>query len=97
MALVTSIDVVAGGAGVHVTVDDQEGTGLPPANITWAGAGLTFAPDDTGFEVAADAATPAGVVEAAATYVGPRAAAAVMGTLRVNVSVAVTALEFASP
>ncbi len=31
MALVTSIDVVAGGAGDHITVDDQEGAALPPA------------------------------------------------------------------
>ena len=97
MAVVTSIDCVAGGSGVHVTVDDQGGGALPPANITWAGAGLTFTADETGFMIAAEAAALSGTVEATATYVGPRAPAAVMGTLTVNVLAPVTALEFSSP
>jgi hypothetical protein len=97
MAIVTSIDVVVGGSPVHVTVDAQNGQALPPANIAWTGAGLTFTADDTGFMVAADAGTAPGAVEAVATYTGPLASAAVSGTLAVNVLEGVTAIEFSSP
>lgn len=101
MAFITSIDVVQGGASVHVTVDDQSGDALPPANITWGGdvsaSGITITPDATGFLFAAGAGAAAGAVSATATYTGPEAQSPVSGSLTVNVEVGVTGLQFTSP
>ena len=99
MAAVTKIALIAGGAPVHVTVADQQGDPLPPANVTWTGEpqGLTITPDATGFLFQADAGVPAGAVTAQASYQGPLAAMAVTASLTLDVSVGVTALEFFSP
>ena len=100
MVAVTSIECIAGGAPTHVTVDDQNGDALPPANCSWAPvvAGLTITPDTTGFLFSVDASEPEGALSAQAIYSGPAAAAPVVGpTLTVNVSVGVTALQYTSP
>jgi len=96
---ITSIDILVGGAPVHVTVDDQNGSPLSPANISWSGlpSEVSATADDTGFMFAATAVAAPGPVLATATYVGPRAAAPVSGVLTVNIDAGVTSLTFTSP
>ena len=51
---ITSLTLVEGGASMHVTVGDQNGNPIPPANIAWAAASeLTITADATGFNIAA--------------------------------------------
>lgn len=96
---ITSIEMVAGVGSTHVTVDDQDGHPLLPANIAWTGApdGLTISPDDTGFVFAALATLAPNSYSATATYNGPGAAGPVTGVLTVVVDAGVTALTFTSP
>ena len=98
---VTSINLVEGATTpVHVTVADQDGTALDPAQVTWdlsAAAGVTQAPDATGFNFSAAAGSAAGTFSARATYSGPRAPASVSGDLGVVLEITVTALTFESP
>lgn len=96
---VTSITMIAGGAAVHVTVDDQNGNPLPPADVAWATLpdGITVTPDATGFLFQAGAAATVGTVSDAATYNGPGAAGPVSGTLGLVVDAGVTGLTFTSP
>src|SRR5271163_4727057 len=51
---ITSLTLVEGGAPMHVTVGDQNGNPIPPANIAWAAASeLTIIADAKGFNIAA--------------------------------------------
>ena len=51
---ITSLTLVEGGTSMHVTVGDQNGNPIPPANIAWAAASeLTITADATGFNLAA--------------------------------------------
>ena len=96
---VTSIEIIAGVGSVHVTVDDQNGDPLPPADIAWSGLpdGLTATADATGFVFAATSAVATGSVAATATYSGPGAPGPVTGVLTVVVDQGVTGLTFTSP
>lgn len=97
---VTSITIIAGATtAVHVTVDDQNGNPLPPADIAWTGqpTGMTITADATGFLFLADGSVPAGSDAVTATYTGPGAAAPVTGVLTVVVTAGVTGLTFTSP
>lgn len=98
MAVVTSITCIAGGPSVHVTVQDQDGNNLPPAEITWGVfAGVTIAADGTGFMFSANVGS-SGSQQATATYNGPLAAGPVVGPdLAVEIVVGVTALQYTSP
>lgn len=92
------LQLLEGGPAVHVTVTDQNEVALDPAHLSFADSpGLTFAADETGFNVTAAAGTPAGNVTVVATYSGPRAPAAVTGDLAIALEVTVTALRFTSP
>ena len=104
MAVVTFIDLAAGGAPVHVTVDDQLATPLADADIAWASlAGVTIAPDVVGFLFSAEAfAAPGTGFTTKATYSGARASLPVVGpVLTVNIlpppPPPVTALQYTSP
>jgi hypothetical protein len=55
---ITSITIMDGGPAVHVTVRDQNGTAIPPANITWQTSPIVnIVPDDTGFNFSVAAET----------------------------------------
>lgn len=100
MAQVTSITVIAGAAGtVHVTVDDQNGNPLPPADCTWAlPTGITATPDTTGFVFTAAASLQPGTSSGNATYSGPGASGTVVGPeLSIVVEEGVTGLAYTSP
>jgi hypothetical protein len=99
MATVTSINLFEGAEPVHVTVEDQNGNPLQPANVAWAPVtGITINPDATGFGFTVDAGIPPGQLTTAATYTGPGAVNPVVGpALTIDVTASVTALEYASP
>lgn len=106
MALVTTINLTAGGSTDEIVVQDQNQTNIPPANITWApfsdpNVTVIPGPDGVGFIFAAAAAAPAESVQTMATYNGPGNPGAVMGgPLTVNVAAAappsptVTSLQY---
>lgn len=106
MALVTTINLTAGGSTDEIVVQDQGGSNVPPANINWApfsDSNVTVAPgpDGIGFVFAAAAAAAAGSFMSTATYTGPGNPGPVMGpVLTVNVAAAspppptVTSLQY---
>lgn len=97
MAIVTSISLVAGGPAVHVTVLDESGQPIPPANLTWQlDAGLTAAADATGFLFSA-ASTMSGSSQAAVAYNGPLSSQSVGAFLAISIIAPITALQFSSP
>lgn len=97
MSQVTSITVDPGATPVHVTVTDQAGNPVPPADITWAGnpSGVTIAADATGFNFEAGPGTPnTPSTEMTATY-SPNTS--VSGQLACVIQLTVTGLLFDSP
>ena len=94
---ITSLTLVEGGASMHVTVGDQNGNPIPPANIAWAAASeLTITADTTGFNIAAvprGAATSFSLT-ATDTVQTPN----VSGSLTINITLPpITSLTFTSP
>jgi hypothetical protein len=96
--LITSLELIAGGAAVHVTVVDENLDPLPPTDVSWTlPDGVTANPDATGFNFTAATGTAVGTLSDTATYDGPGAAGPVTGSLPINVVAGVTALQFTSP
>jgi hypothetical protein len=94
---INSLTLVEGGASVHVTVDDQNGNPIPPANIEWAAASeLTITADATGFNIAAvPRSTPTSfTLTATDTAQTPNATGAL--TIDINLP-PITSLTFTSP
>ena len=94
---ITSLSLVAGGASKHVTVGDQNGNPIPPANIAWAAASqLTITADATGFNVAA---VPRGVATSfSLTATDTALIPNVTGSLTINITLPpITSLTFTSP
>ena len=94
---ITPLTLIAGSAAKHVTVGDQNGNPIPPANIAWAAAsGLTITADATGFNIAAlprGAATSFSLT-ATDTALTPN----VSGSLTINITLPpITSLTFTSP
>jgi hypothetical protein len=93
----SSLTLVEGGLPVHVTVGDQNGNPIPPANIEWATASeLTITADATGFNVAAiSRSTPTSLtLTATDTAQTPNAT----GALTININLPpITSLTFTSP
>lgn len=96
MAQVTSITIDPGAGPVHVTVTDQAGNPIPPADIVWSGApaGVTMSADSTGFNFEASAGTSnTQSTEMTATYTPNN----VFAQLAVTVQLTVVSLQFESP
>jgi hypothetical protein len=106
VAVVTDINLTAGGSTDEIVVEDQNGNPLPPSNISWApfsDPNVTVAPssDGSGFVFSAAAAAIAESLQTTATYSGPGNPGSVQGpVLTVNVASAppplptVTALQY---
>jgi hypothetical protein len=94
---ITLLTLVEGGAPVHVTVGDQNGNPIPPANIEWAAASeLTITADATGFNIAAiPRSSPTSfTLTATDTAQTPNVA----GALTIDVTLPpITSLTFTSP
>ena len=94
---INSLTLVEGGLPVHVTVGDQNGNPIPPANIEWATASeLTITADATGFMMAAvPRSSPTSfTLTATDTAQTPNVA----GVLTVDVTLPpITSLTFTSP
>lgn len=95
---ITTLNLTAGAAPVHVTVADENQNPLPVADISWmldaSLAGVMFPSDATGFNFSCPASTAAETGNAVATYT----VNGVTGTLAVAVTIAaVTGLTFLSP
>ena len=94
---ITSLTLIEGGAPMHVTVGDQNGNPIPPANIVWAAASeLTITADATGFNIAA---VPRGAATSLSlTATDTAQTPNVSGSLTVNITLPpITALTFTSP
>lgn len=93
------LQLIAGGPAEHVTVDDQNGNPLPPADIAWTlPEGVTATADATGFLVQAAASVAPGAQSEPASYSGPGATnGPVSGSLAIEVIAGVTGLTFTSP
>jgi hypothetical protein len=94
---ITSLNLVEGGASMHVTVGDQNGNPIPPANIAWAAASeLTITADTTGFNVAA---LPRGAATSfSLTATDTAQTPNVSGSLTINITLPpITSLTFTSP
>ena len=94
---ITSLTLVEGGTSMHVTVGDQNGNPLPPANIAWAAASeLTITADTTGFNIAA---VPRGAATSfSLTATDTAQTPNVSGSLTINITLPpITSLTFTSP
>jgi hypothetical protein len=94
---ITSLTLVAGAASKHLTVGDQNGNPIPPANIAWAAASqLTITADATGFNVAA---VPRGTATSfSLTATDTAQTPNVSGSLTINITLpTITSLTFTSP
>jgi hypothetical protein len=107
VAVVTTINLTAGGPSDEVVVQSQPtatspAVNLPVADITWSGItdpAVTVAPaaDGIGFDFTAGEAAATESLTAVASYSGPGASAPVTASLAINVTAAVapvTALQF---
>jgi hypothetical protein len=94
---ITSLTLVEGGASMHVTVGDQNGNPIPPANIAWAAASeLTITADATGFIIAAIPRSTATSFTLTATDTAQTPN--VTGSLTINITLPpITSLTFTSP
>jgi hypothetical protein len=94
---ITSLTLVEGGVPVHVTVGDQNGNPIPPANIEWATASeLNVTADATGCNIAAvPRSTPTSfTLTATDTAQTPNVA----GALTIDVTLPpITSVTFTSP
>jgi hypothetical protein len=83
---IASLTLVEGGASMHVTVGDQNGNPIPPANIVWdAASELTTTADPTGFNISLTATDTAQTPN-------------VSGSLTINITLPpITSLTFTSP
>jgi hypothetical protein len=97
MSQITSITLIEGGPAVHVTVGDQNGNSIPPANISWdSHSEISIVADATGFNISA---VPRGAptsfnLNATDTAQMPTAS----GSLSVNIVMPpITSLTFSSP
>lgn len=106
MAVVTSINLMLPASGstnsAHVTVADQNGNPVPPANITWdipnTTPGTGIIPDATGFNFEISVNAPVGTLQTRATYNGPSSPSPIVGSeLSIVISEAITSLEYLSP
>ena len=82
---------------MHVTVGDQNGNPIPPANIAWAAASeLTITADTTGFNIAA---VPRGAATSfSLTATDTTQTPNVSGSLTINITLPpITSLTFTSP
>jgi hypothetical protein len=94
---ITSLTLIEGGASMHVTVGDQNGNPIPPADIAWAAASeLTITADATGFNIAA---VPRGMATSfSLTATDTAQTPNVSGSLTINITLPpITALTFTSP
>jgi hypothetical protein len=94
---ITSLTLIEGGAPMHVTVGDQSGNPIPPANIAWAAASeLNITADATGFNIAA---VPRGAATSfSLTATDTAQTPNVTGSLTINITLPpITSLTFTSP
>jgi hypothetical protein len=104
MAIVTAINLTAGGSTDEIVVEDQTGNPIPPANISWTALSdnnvtVSAGPDGEGFVFAAAAAAATETLMTHATYMGPGNPIPVTGpVLTINVTAAlapsITALQY---
>jgi hypothetical protein len=94
---ITSLTLVEGGVSMHVTVGDQNGNPIPPANIAWATASeLTITADATGFNIAAIPRSTATSLSLTATDTAQTPN--VSGSLTINITLPpITSLTFTAP
>ena len=96
MAQITQITLDPGASPVHVTVTDQAGNPINPADLTWTGtpSGITVSTDATGFNFEAAAGTAnSPAVEMTATYT-PNGISGQFGCV---IQLTVVSLQFESP
>jgi hypothetical protein len=94
---ITSITLVEGGPAVHVTVGDQNGVPIPPANISWASSSVVnIVPDATGFNISGLSRSTPFSFQLAATDVAQSPNVSALLTINI-VLPAITGLTFMSP